>query len=206
MKAPGKPRDGKPTGEGPGLPLRHALLGVLQLARGRKDGLRQFENTPQAVLAGLAPLAAFMLVGAVLSLLGGSRGGVTDVAGLTVLLLGPLVFSFDLARRWGCEVEWPRFAAAFCWCHWTAPLALMAVTLLTATLMAGGLDENSAAELGLGLLCGYGLWLHWFLARHALGLSGWRAAGLVAAVNLLTMALFLLPQWADYALNGAPAA
>ncbi len=196
MKAPDKQQ--------PGLPLRQALLGVLLVARGRKDGLAQFGNTPQAVLAALAPLAAFLLVGGALSLLAGSREGVTDIAAVTVFLLGPLVLSFDLARRWGCAGNWPRFAAALCWCQWAGPLVLMAVMLLMATLMAGGIGEDAAAGLGLGLLVAYWLWLHWFLARHALGLGGWRAPALVAAINLLPTGLVMLSQWLDYGLNGAP--
>ena len=37
-------------------------------------------------------------------------------------------------------------------------------------------------------LVGYGLWLHWFLARHGLGLSGLRAVVMVLGVNLATVA------------------
>jgi hypothetical protein len=45
--------------------------------------------------------------------------------------------------------------------------------------------------LGLG---GYGLWLHWFLARHGLQVSGPRAALLVAVVNLGTVLLVIGPR------------
>jgi hypothetical protein len=37
------------------------------------------------------------------------------------------------------------------------------------------------------------LWLNWFLARHGLALTAWRAAGMVAAVNLGTVVLVLVP-------------
>ncbi len=37
------------------------------VARGRAEGLLQFGDTPQAVLAALAPLAAFLLVGVLLA-------------------------------------------------------------------------------------------------------------------------------------------
>ncbi len=45
--------------------------------------------------------------------------------------------------------------------------------------------------LGLG---GYALWLHWFLARHGLALSRFRAALLVVVVNLGTALLVLAPR------------
>jgi len=45
----------------------------------------------------------------------------------------------------------------------------------------------------LGLLC-YALWLHWFLARHGLGLSRLRALLLVFAVNLTTAVLVVGPR------------
>ena len=52
-------------------------------------------------------------------------------------------------------------------------------------------------------LVGYGLWLHWFLARHGLGLSGLRAVVMVLGVNLATVALVLGPRMLALALGGA---
>ena len=156
------------------------------------------------MLAALAPLVAFLLVGALIGLLGGSRDAVEDVAAVTVGLLGPLVLSFEFARRWGRAGQWYRFATAFCWCQWAAPMVLLAVLVLMSVLMAGGMGESTAAGVGVAGLFGYGLWLHWFLARNALDLSALRAVILVAGVNLLTTGLIILPQLADYAVNGAP--
>lgn len=180
------------------------LLGIARVARGRKDGLAQFGGTPQSLLSALAPLIAFLLVGAVIGLLGGSRDAVVDVASVTVGLLGPLVISFEIARRWGRSIHWFRFATAFCWCQWAAPVVLMIVLVLMAVLMASGLNENATAVVGVVLLFGYGLWLHWFLARNALDISPLRGVLLVAGSNVLTMALILLPQIADYMVNGPP--
>ena len=195
----------RPTRPGPpGPAMANLLLGIALVARGRKDGLRQFGNSPQAVLAALTPLVAFMIVGGLVALLGGGGEAVGDVAAVAIGLLGPLVLSFEVARRWGRAAEWPRFAAAFLWCQWAAPVVLACVLLLMATLMAGGLDGEAAAAIGVALLFGYGLWLHWFLARHALDLTALRALALVAIVNLATMALIILPQAADYVLNGPP--
>ncbi len=50
-----------------------------------QGGVLQFGGTPQAVLAALAPLVAFLLVGAVLGLVAGNRDAVDDIAVLAVL-------------------------------------------------------------------------------------------------------------------------
>ncbi len=195
MKPPGPPRQ----------PVAHVLLGIMLVARGRAEGLRQFGDTPQAVLAALAPLLAFLLVGILLGLLGRNRLAVTDLAGVSVGLLGPLVLSFEVARRWGRAAQWRRFATAFCWCQWAAPVVLAFVLMLMAILMGFGLSDEAAAGTGVAVLFGYGLWLNWFLARHALSLSRLRAAAMVAIVNVATAVLILVPQVADYMLNGVPA-
>ncbi len=186
-------------------PFGKVLLGIMLVARGRAEGLRQFGDTPQSVLAALAPLVAFLLVGVVLAAIGGNREAVTDVAGVSVGLLGPLVLSFEVARYWNRAAQWRRFATAFCWCQWAAPMVLALVLVMMAILMAVGLSGDAAAGTGVAFLFGYGLWLNWFLARHALELSRARAAVMVVIVNVLTMVLIIGPQVADYLLNGAPA-
>ena len=45
----------------------------------------------------------------------------------------------------------------------------------------------------LGALGLYSFWLHWFVARHGLELSRWRAVVLVVAVNLVALLLVILP-------------
>ena len=185
-------------------PPANVLRGIFLVVRGRPEGLAQFGTSPEAVLAALAPFAAFLLVAAFLGLVGIGVDALADVAVATIGLVAPLVLSFEVARRLGRAGLWPRFAAAFCWCQWAAPLVLVAMLLLMSLLMAGGLSGNFAAFAGIAAMVGYGLWLHWFLARHALELPPWRAAGLVAAVNLVTSALIILPQAADYLVNGSP--
>ncbi len=185
-------------------PFSKVLLGIFLVARGRSEGLRQFGDTPQSVLAALTPLVAFMLVGVLLAAIGGNREAVTDVAGVCVGLLGPLVLSFEVARYWNRAAQWRRFATAFCWCQWAAPMVLAIVLVVMALLMAVGFSGDAAAGTGVAFLFGYGLWLNWFLARHALDLTGWRAAGMVAIVNVLTIMLIVGPQVADYLVNGIP--
>lgn len=179
------------------------LTGIAMVARGQKAGLAQFGNTPQAVLAALTPLAAFLLVGAAAAVFGGSADAVADVAAVSIGLLGPLVLSYEVARRWDRAAAWPRFAAAFLWCQWAAPVVLALILVVMATLMAGGLPGDDAASLGILLMFGYGLWLHWFVARHALEISRLRAAMLVLMVNVATMTLISLPQVIDYMVNGS---
>ncbi len=189
----------------PRPPVANVLLGIMLVARGRAEGLRQFGSSPQSVLGALAPLMAFLLVGVLLGVLGRNREAVTDAAGVSVGLLGPLVLSFEVARRWDRGAQWLRFATAFCWCQWAAPMILAVVLVLMAILMGLGVSGDAAAGAGVALLFAYGLWLNWFLARHALSLSAWRAAAMVAIVNVATVVLILGPQIVDYMLNGMPA-
>ena len=200
---PRKPPTGKsPLGK-PSPGMVAVLMAILLVSRGRAEGLTLFGATREAVLNALSPLAAFLLVGGVLALMGGVDA-ITNVAALLIVLLGPLVLSFEVARRWGRAAQWPRFAVAFCWCQWAGPLVLALVLVLMALLMATGLSGNAAAAIGVLLLFAYALWLHWFLARHALELSRWRAVALVAVVNIATSVMIVIPQVADYLVNGMP--
>ena len=171
------------------------VLGIVRLARGRPDGMQQFGATRDAFLASLAPLIAFPLVGGMLMLLGG--GGLTAVSDLLATLcalVAPLVLSFEVARLWRRQQFWLRFATAFNWCQWVIPIVGSVLLLVFGVLAALGLPR-ATARIGvlLGLLS-YALWLHCFLARHGLGLSGPRALLLVLAVNLTTAMLVVGPR------------
>jgi hypothetical protein len=171
------------------------VLGIVRLARGRPDGMQQFGATRDAFLASLAPLIAFPLVGGMLMLLGG--GGlntVSDLLATLCALVAPLVLSFEVARLWRRQQFWLRFATAFNWCQWVIPIVGSVLLLVFGLLAALGLPR-ATARIGvlLGLLS-YALWLHWFLARHGLGLSGPRALLLVLAVNLTTAMLVVGPR------------
>ena len=175
-------------------------LGILLLARGRADGLAQFEATPQAVLLALAPLAALMIVSLVMAIVSRAPAALQSylLAG-AVGLMSQLVVSYEVARRWGRGAEWYRFAAAFCWCQWAAPVAMLLLILVMSLLLAAGVGEDTAAIVGLVGLLGYGLWLHWFLAWRALDLTRWRALALVMIVNAMTLVVINLPEWAAQA-------
>ncbi len=181
---------------GPGM-LRgsNILRGVVRVARGRPDGIDLFAGTSQGFLASLAPLVAFPLVGTAFLLLGGGGApAITDLLATISVLLAPPVLSFELARLWGRQTLWLRFATAFNWCQWLLPMLASVLLLALGTLLQSGLSERTvtgALVVGLG---GYALWLHWFLARHGLALTRFRATVLVVGVNFGTALLVLAPR------------
>jgi hypothetical protein len=181
---------------GPGVVRRpNVLRGIFRIARGRADGLDQFAGTQQGFLTSLAPLIAFPLVGTVLMLLnGGGAPAITDLLATVAVLLAPPVLSYEMARLWGRQARWLRFATAFNWCQWLLPMLASVLLMGLGLLLRTGLSEQTATGALVLALGGYALWLHWFLARHGLALSPFRAAILVVVVNLGTALLVLAPR------------
>jgi hypothetical protein len=180
------------------------MVGIARVARGRADGMAQFGATREAFLASLAPLIAFPLVGGVLMILGG--GGLealTDLLATLCALLAPPALSFQVARWWGREAEWLRFATAFNWCQWIIPILLGGLLLVFGSLTMVGLPTDVARDSVLIGLVAYGLWLHCFLARHGLRLSWPRAGLLVIGVNLATVLLVAGPRIVAMATQGS---
>jgi hypothetical protein len=170
------------------------LVGIVRVATGRADGLRQFGNTRQAFLASLAPLIAFPLVGSVLVLArGGGLSAVSNLLATFCALLAPPVLSWWFARHWDREALWARFATAFNWCQWAVAAMATILLLVLGVLIGAGLPNHAAGAVFVAVLLAYGIWLHWFLARRALDLSVTRAALLVICVNLGTAALVVGP-------------
>jgi hypothetical protein len=92
--------------------------------------------------------------------------------------------SLALISAWGRAAQWPRFVSGWNWIsvvQYLLQLGLAALLLL-------GLPGVLAQALTL-VVIGYSLWLEWFMARAALGISGARATGLV--VLDLGLGLFL---------------
>ena len=169
---------------------RNVLLGIVRLATGRADGLVQFGDSSQAFLGSLAPLIAFPLVGGGLMLAEGKGlSALGEMLATFCALLAPPVLSYWLARLWGRETLWLRFATAFNWCQWAIPVAAAALLLLAGLLMRLGLSNTVAGTVVVLGLMGYGLWLHWFVARKGLQLSAVRSVLLVLLVNLGTAVL-----------------
>jgi hypothetical protein len=177
------------------VPRKSVLLGMLRIARGRADGVECFGSSPQAFLASLAPLIAFPLVGAVLAIFAeGPKRALTGLAMTLCALLTPAVVSYELARIWRRVDAWARFATAFNWCEWILPVLACLVIVPLSVAINAGMSETTASLVLLGCLGLYGLWLHWFLARHALALSVFRAVVLVVVVNLSTAVAVMGPR------------
>jgi hypothetical protein len=193
------------TGTVPQAPPRakNILFGILRVATGRADGIAQFGDTKEAFLASLAPLLAFPLVGALL-MLGEGEGlaAVSDLLATFCALLAPAVLSYEAARYWGRAAAWTRFAVAFNWCQWAIPVLAALLAVLAGMLLALGVPNEAAVVLVVAGLGGYGLWLHWFLARQGLDLSPGRAALLVVGVNFATVLLVLAPRLLVLAFGG----
>jgi len=177
-------------------PRRRVLRGILLLARFRPEGFAEFAATRQAFLNSLAPLIAFPLVGGVLVLLsGGGIGAVTDLFATLIALLAPPVISEALAGRWDRAPRWLRYSVAFNWAQWAVPIAAVALLMVAGMLRRMGLGEQPAAIAVLFAIAGYGLALHWFLARHGLALSAGRSAVMVLAINFGTVVLVMAPRF-----------
>jgi hypothetical protein len=177
------------------LGRRSLLVGLFRLGRFRADGLDQFEGSVTAFLNSLAPLLGFALVRALLMLLHGEvRAAADDLLLTAVVLLGPLVISEKLAAVWNVGGAWLKFAVVLNWCQWTLPVVLFVCLLVSAFLVAAGWGEDMAVLAAAGVVLVYGLSLHWFLARRALGLGAGRAALLVLAMNLGTGLLAIGPR------------
>jgi hypothetical protein len=177
------------------VPNKNVFVGIMRIARGRADGLGYFGSSSQAFLSSLAPLVAFPLVGAVLGLFSeGPRPALTGLAMTVCALLTPAVVSYELARLWKRSEAWARFATAFNWCEWILPVLACLVMVPLSVAIAAGMSESAASLVLVGCLGGYGLWLHWFLARKALGLSGLRSVVLVFLVNLGTAVVVMGPR------------
>lgn len=182
------------------------LRGVLLICRGRMEGLAEIGAGPDAFLSSLAPMVAFPLVGcALMATQGRAVDGITDFLASLVAIMAPPVISQFLAQRWGKAEGWFRFATAFNWCQWVLPVLGAILVLIAGGLVQAGLPLKTAIILLSCLLLAYAFWLHWFLARHALGFRRGRALGFVMLVNLGTLLLVGLPQLAAM-LAGAPLA
>lgn len=174
----------------PDYSVRTALVGVARLARGRADGLNAFGHTKGAFLSSLTPLLAFPLIGSLTSLFSGRLvRAVLELLAAVAALLTPPVVTHGLARLWGREAWWLRFATAFNWCQ--LGLLIVAFGGLMVGFSVGGQGSGVSIVAALAL---YGLWLHWFLARHGLGISSGRAVLLVLCVHAATTVVVLGPR------------
>jgi hypothetical protein len=170
------------------------LRGVGLIARGRPEGLNCFRDSPQAFLYSLAPGLGVMAAAAVEGMVeGAGSGAIGEIPVRLCLLLAPAVLSYEMARFWGREAFWNRYIVAFNWCQWLLPVIAFALIILATLARLAGISGVFEIRILVVCLACYALWLNWFLARHGLALGAWRAAGLVAAVNLGTIAIVFGP-------------
>ncbi|GAB0113853.1 hypothetical protein [Acidisoma sp. C75] len=183
------------------------LRGVILLCRGDARGLSDIGAVPDAFLASLAPLIAFPLVGCGLMVAQGMvREGLTDFLASIIAILAPPLIAYSIARPWGKTAGWLRFATAFNWCQWVLPILGVLLVVIGSLFVQFGLPMKPTV-LGLcALLLAYAFWLHWFLARHALGLARGRALLLVVVMNVSTLILVGGPQLAQMLVAGGQAA
>jgi hypothetical protein len=140
-------------------------------------------------------MAGLLLAGVVEGLAEGEgASALGELLPLLCALLTPPVLTYELARLWRRETEWLRFATAMNWCQLVLPFVAMAILVVVGFCKAAGLSEQAANVLFAVCLGGYALWLHWFLARHGLAISGRRAALLVVGVNVGTALVVFGPR------------
>lgn len=183
-------------------PRRSVMRGIFRLARFQPEGFAEFGTTRQSFLNSLAPLIAFPLVGGLLMLFsGGGLGVVRDLLATLIALLTPAVISAALAERWQRGEWWLRYGVAFNWAQWAVPMVAVALLIGVGVMRRMGLSEQAAAITVLFAIAGYGMALHWFLARQGLGLTKTQATLMVLAINFGTVALVMAPRFIASALN-----
>jgi hypothetical protein len=170
------------------------LAGAFLLGRGRTEGLMLMESTPEGAwrsfVAALICLPAFvgirLISWAAFGLPDGGflRGLTAELTGYAIAWAAFALLSLAIAQSWGRTAEWPRFISAWNWSNVVQYLVLMALMLPGAL----GLPDGIAQILTFAGLA-YAIWLEWFVGRHALGVSGGRAAILVGLD--LVLGLFL---------------
>ena len=180
------------------------LRGIVRLARGQGAGIAEFPATNAGFLNSLTPLIGFAIVGALgLSAQGGSGIALSVLLFSAVGLLTPPVLSHALARRWGREEDWLRYATASNWVQCVLPLMGVPMLLAIAIMTALGIPPEIAVAAGLTGLFAYTLFLGWVVARHGLDLSAGRAARFVAIVTAGTYVVASIPGWIGSLLNGS---
>ncbi len=170
--------------------VQGTLLGLFLLGRGRPEGLAHFDASVQGFLASLAPWIAFALVDGFITVLGHHPAtGALEIAILLCFVLSPAVISEALTLAWRRDAQWLRFATASTWCEWLMPFVFTIGWLLASLLVTVGLPSKAALAVFACGVVAYWCWLHFFLARAALGVSRLRASVLVVALVAGNMAI-----------------
>ena len=127
------------------------LRGLLMLAKGDKAGLNEFSNSLESFTASLAPLIAFPLVGAGISVAAG-QWQIAIIGflsrGCAVLVLP--VMTYEFARRFGRESLWPRTATALNWSFWMVVPMIFISAFAGALMVQAGLTPLQAITAATG--------------------------------------------------------
>ncbi len=180
-------------------PKTSVLAGLTKLAQGDATGIMHFGHTPRAFLLSLVPMIALPLTIGIATMASGAVvQALEDLTASFCVLLLPPVISHTLAKVWKREEPWLRFAVAFNWCQFALSTLCVGVLLVLGIVLgtAGGAVGADTVMAIVALMClgivGYGLWLHWFVARWGLGVSGGKAALLVLATYAGTFSILLI--------------
>jgi len=189
------------------LRMPAVLRGIGLLAIFRAEGFSWVGGSVGDVLASLAPLLGFPVALALLLILAGVPRALATPLAAIAMFLAPLVASEALARLWGREAEWGRYASSYNWCQWPLAVAALLAVLAASLLVALGLQPAIAGVAAMLAMSLYQLVLHWFLARRGLGVSGLRAVVLTVVADgssAVILAIFMaLSGAADHAANGS---
>ncbi len=155
------------------------------LARGQAAGLQRIEATPEGASrsfrAALVCLPAFLALRLVGWAEGPAPAGGTvlglaaELVGYVVAWAGFALATLPVVEALGRRQRWPHFIAAW---NYTNVVQYAVLLLASALPLLLGLPAVVVQVLGLASL-GYVVWLEWFVARIALGVSGVQAAGFV---------------------------
>jgi hypothetical protein len=179
------------------------VRGLWLLARGRRAGVKEFENSLDGFAASLAPLIAFPLVGAAVAVMQGAwQEGVIDLLSRLCAILAVPVIIHEFARRTGREAWWLRTITALDWSFWVVVPLLVVASIGGALLVTAGLPLHSAAAVMMGVCAGYLLWLHFIIVRAGLGVTNRQAVLVVAAMSAAILFCSIGPLALDYAWYG----
>jgi hypothetical protein len=167
--------------------------GIVQLVFMNRAGFSRIEATPQAFLASLAPLIAFVLVGSGMEVaVAGWHAGAGDALQTLCVVLGQPVVSHFYARRFGREDRWLRYATAMNWCQLALPVA--GGVLMVFLMLSGAAASPVQVVAGVvGLVFLYALLLNLFLIWRGLDLGFGRSVLFLVAVTLTLAVLLSVP-------------
>lgn len=170
------------------------LRGIFAIASGRVRGLERFGAArSDFIFSLLVVMAALVLATLAIAI----RRGIVAALSIALLLLcvslAPPVIAHVMARFWGREMHWLRFATAFNWSRFALVGMFLVLLLLSNLLVISGMPNELVGSLLIYVMSIYSLWLEWFVARHTLQITNGRALLTVITINVATFLLLAIP-------------